>query len=129
MASLPPPSRISPSNDDARISDVVALLERISPLVSELQRIQNVGQFSGMRHVMYELLKSQGSEGAILNELDCPICMTRFDLSTQEPCVNSCGHTFCRECFMMMSSCGVCRAPKGTIRVNYALRNIIEKLT
>jgi hypothetical protein len=63
-------------------------------------------------------------------ELDCPICMERFNLEAKRPVIcASCGNTACVECMNHLRNCASCRAVlPGTGRhpPNVALMRLID---
>ncbi|KAL6037485.1 hypothetical protein STEG23_036730 [Scotinomys teguina] len=74
---------------------------------------------------------------AIVEEMNCPICMTFF----REPVSINCGHTFCHSCLSglwklsgesqdLAYTCPLCRAPvqPRKLRHNWQLASIVDKV-
>jgi hypothetical protein len=95
-----------------------------------VKNIANAGEFPLLRHAIYELIKAQGENGAIVNELECPVCFQRFNILEREPMIHSCGQSYCKECYHVMNSCPMCRGHipiNVRLSVNLRLRDIVEK--
>lgn len=129
---LPHPSHPAPVinniSSQVTMASVETLIADVALIANKIKSTPGAGQFPMMRHVLYELLKSQGDTGAIINELVCAVCQNMYNTTTREPCVSSCGHTTCRECSSRLNACATCRCPNFGTAVNFTLRDIVSKL-
>ena len=60
----------------------------------------------------------------------CPICWLDFS-SYLHPHITSCGHSYCKDCYVGLKTCAVCRlrlASRPVNPKNYSLLSLVEKL-
>ena len=163
-----PSERTEPANEL-----VSSLLDEIQLVYqwmvdSETRRSLNFGTSPRLRLAMYTLLQSQGhhlscfqpqppanddecdeagGSGAILSDLDCPVCMTFYHTllksavdenfisvvlqvpDKKRPVIFSCGHSTCWECYMnLRGKCPFCKSTITSCVDNNAVAELCSKL-
>jgi hypothetical protein len=128
----PRASKQDPSANDPRKAEADRIIQDLAHVYGSIDKTKNFGEYAWIRARIYDIIKAQGNEGAILNELNCPVCYDRFNKSTRKPTVNSCGHTFCNTCFNRQwprNECPMCNKLKTQGALNVALLSIVEKVS
>lgn len=66
------------------------------------------------------------------NQLECPVCVLKYDAAEQQPIVGTCGHSICEQCWPKLPDkiCPLCNKPGAFLNktVNFGLKEQLQMM-